>query len=319
MSNNVITPDMDNNMSFNRGMSLVFFVLLSSAVLLMSPMVLSGEADDQAKPKETKQALRALGMTHAATRVIALAPHLVEAMYTVGAGDKLLAAVSHSDYPKAALALPRVGNYTNINIESVLRFKPDLVLAWRSGNGPKVISKLRQLGIPVYVSEPGNLLSIAAMLKDVGTLVDGKNTARARNAFLSEYETLRAKYQNKNPVSVFYQVWNKPLQTLSNKSIVSDVINLCGGRNVFGESKAIAPKVNVEAVLRENPDAIIASGMGEERPEWLDDWNQWTSLTAVEHKHLFFVPPDLIQRHSTRLLQGAAILCQQLDQVRSKN
>jgi len=310
---------MVNDMSFIKGMSLVFFVLLGSAALLVSPTVLSAEADAQAKPEEATQTLRALGMTQTATRVIALAPHLVEAMYTVGAGDKLLAAVSHSDYPEAALALPRVGNYTNINIESVLRLKPDLVLAWRSGNGPKVISKLRQLGIPVYVSEPGNLLSIAAMLKDVGTLVGGKNTTRASNEFLSKYEALRAKYKNKKSVSVFYQVWNKPLQTLSNKSIVSDVIDLCGGRNVFGESKAIAPKVNVEAVLRENPDAIVASGMGEERPEWLNDWGQWTSLTAVEHKHLFFVPPDLIQRHSTRLLQGAAILCQQLDQVRSDN
>ena len=113
-----------------------------------------------------------------------------------------------------------------------------------------------------------------------------------------------------------YQVWNDPIQTINNGHIISDVIRLCGGSNVFGESLAIAPKISVESVILKNPQAIVASGMGEERPEWLDTWRKWESLQAVKNNNLFFVPPDIIQRHTARLLDGAENLCKQLATAR---
>ena len=80
----------------------------------------------------------------------------------------------------------------------------------------------------------------------------------------------------------------------------------------------MAPVVTVEAVLAANPEAIVASGMGEERPDWLDDWKRWTSISAVARGNLFFVPPDLIQRHTPRLLDGAERMCQQLETARRR-
>lgn len=251
-------------------------------------------------------------------RIVALAPHLVEILYAVGAGDTLVGAVEHSDYPEQALLVPRIGGYTSINIEAVLRLQPDWVLAWESGNGSKVIRKLKSLGVKVYVSEPGKLESIATLLKDIGELSRGNNTEQAVSDYEKKYKNLKSRYSERTPVSVFYQVWNKPLQTLSDKSIVGDVIKLCGGRNIFANELAIAPKTNVESILSADPQTIVASGMGEERPQWLDQWLDWPQLQAVKNEHLFFVPPDLIQRHSPRLLEGAEILCQQLQQVRSQ-
>jgi len=250
-------------------------------------------------------------------RIVALAPHLVEIVYAVGAGDTLVGAVEHSDYPEAALAIPRVGNYTAINVEAVLRLKPDWVLAWKSGNGGKVIRKLRSLGLNVYVSEPGKLESISVLIQELGELSQGHNTKQSVAAYKNKYQALKDNYSRLKPVSVFYQVWNKPLQTLSDKSVVGDVIKLCGGRNIFADELAIAPKTNVESILLANPEAIIASGMGEERPQWLDNWKAWPQLQAVENKQLFFIHPDLIQRHSPRLLDGAEIMCQQLQQARA--
>ncbi|MCB1943482.1 MAG: cobalamin-binding protein, partial [Candidatus Accumulibacter sp.] len=93
---------------------------------------------------------------------------------------------------------------------------------------------------------------------------------------------------------------------------------LCGGENVFARLETMAPTVTVEAVIAANPEAIVASGMGESRPEWLDDWQRWTSLTAVARGNLFFVPPDLIQRHTPRLLDGAEELCRQLETARNR-
>jgi tripartite ATP-independent transporter DctP family solute receptor len=68
---------------------------------------------------------------------------------------------------------------------------------------------------------------------------------------------------------------------------------------------------------RQPGSVIVASGMDEARPEWLDDWKRWTSITAVARDNLFFVPPDLIQRHTPRLLDTApnpaGLLCQHLE------
>lgn len=269
-------------------------------VLTFSLLAAATSADDNKRP-----------------RIVALAPHLVEIVYAVGAGDTLVGAVEHSDYPEAALAIPRVGNYTAINVEAVLRLKPDWVLAWKSGNGGKIIRKLRSLGLNVYVSEPGKLESISVLIQEVGELSQGQNTQQSVTAYRDKYQALKDNYSQLKPVSVFYQVWNKPLQTLSDKSVVGDVIKLCGGRNIFADEIAIAPKTNVESILLANPEAIIASGMGEERPQWLDNWKAWPQLQAVENKQLFFIHPDLIQRHSPRLLDGAEIMCQQLQQARA--
>jgi ABC-type Fe3+-hydroxamate transport system, periplasmic component len=120
-------------------------------------------------------------------------------------------------------------------------------------------------------------------------------------------------------VRVFYQVWNQPLTTVNGEQIISQVLSLCGGRNVFAELPALAPTVDVEAVLAADPEAIIASGMDLSRPEWLDDWRRWPQLQAVRRGNLLFVPPDLLQRHSPRILDGAESVCRQLERVRAKD
>ena len=104
--------------------------------------------------------------------------------------------------------------------------------------------------------------------------------------------------------------------TLNGQHIISDVMRLCGGENIFADAIAIAPKINVESVLDINPEVIVASGMGETRPEWLVEWQQWKHLQAVKNNHLFFIHPDILQRHTVRILQGAMKLCEQLEQVR---
>jgi hypothetical protein len=108
------------------------------------------------------------------------------------------------------------------------------------------------------------------------------------------------------------------LVTVGGGQVITDVIRLCGGENVFADLKPLAPQVTVEAVIQADPEVIVASGMGEARPEWLDDWRQWTTLTAVKRDNLFFIPPDLIQRHTPRLVEGAARLCEQLEAARGK-
>jgi len=58
--------------------------------------------------------------------------------------------------------------------------------------------------------------------------------------------------------------------------------------------------------------------MANERPEWLDAWKEWPNISAVQKENLFFVPPDIIQRHSVRILLGAKHMCKHLEKARAK-
>ena len=104
--------------------------------------------------------------------------------------------------------------------------------------------------------------------------------------------------------------------TVSGEHVISDVIRGCGGENVFADLGSIAGRVSVEAVLERDPDVIVASGMDASRPEWLDMWRDWPELDAVAKDRLLFVPPDLLQRHTPRILEGMERLCRQLERVR---
>lgn len=252
-----------------------------------------------------------------ASRIVSLAPHVTEMLFAVGAGAHIIGAVEYSDYPQQAGAIPRVGGYSRLDIERIVSLKPDLVVAWQDGNGKAAINRLRQLGLRVYVTEPVELLDVASNMQRLSQLTgNGEQGRKAAQKFHHDYKVLQQRYAGKRKISVFYQLWHKPLMTASGQHLIGKVISLCGGSNIFADVPATTPKVGLEAVLAANPRAIVASGMSEARPEWLDEWRQWPQLQAVKNGHLFFVPPDILQRHSPRILQGAKLLCQALDQVR---
>ena len=252
-----------------------------------------------------------------ATRVVSLAPHLTEVVYAAGAGEQLVGAVSYSDYPEEARAIPRVGSYDSVSYETVLSLKPDLVLAWHEGNGEDVVTRLRSLGLNVYVSEPRALEDVAESLRVVGVLTGNEQAANAAaSRFMQQLNALRETYSSREPVTVYYQIWNEPLLTLNGDHLISDVVRLCGGRNVFADAMPLVSRISVESVLRANPQVIIASGMDKARPEWLDDWREWSAMTAVKNDQLYFIPPDILQRHTPRIIDGATLMCEKLQQAR---
>lgn len=257
-------------------------------------------------------------LTQPAKRIISLAPSLTELLYVAGAGDKLVGVVEYSDYPEEALSLPVIGRFDRFDIERILELKPDLVVAWLTGNPRSTIDGLEKLGLKVYVSEPKFLDSIPIQLNKLGQLAGTEGHANeAIEAYAATLESLVHRYSDEPPVRVFYQVWDRPLMTAGGAELTNDLIELCGGINIFGELTALAPKVNLEAVLLRDPELIVASGIDERRPAWLDTWDEWPSITAVANRQVVFIDPDLTQRHSPRVLQGAEILCEQVAEARA--
>jgi iron complex transport system substrate-binding protein len=254
-----------------------------------------------------------------ARRIVSLAPHITETLFAAGAGDRIVGAVDYSDYPEAAKKLPRVGGYSKLDLEAVAALKPDLAIGWASGNAPAHIEKLRSLGIPVFLVQPERIDDVAGNLERYGELAGTTTAARtAAAAFRDRLRELRSRYGTRPPVRTFYQIWKQPLMTVGGGQVISDVIQLCGGVNIFADLKPLAPTVTAESVIAADPEVIVASGMGESRPEWVDDWRQWRTMTAVQRDNLFFIPPDLIQRHTPRLAEGAARLCAQLETARER-
>ena len=254
-----------------------------------------------------------------AQRIISLAPHITELLYAAGAGGRVVAATDYSDYPAAARDLPRVGSYANIDLETVLALRPDLIVAWKSGNSAAQLDRLRALGVIVYVSEPHRLDDIPTDIEHLGTLAGSEDNARmAARHFRQRHTRLTERYSKRPLVTVFYEIWNPPLMTINGAQIISDVLRLCGGVNVFADLPVLAPTVDVEAVLQINPEAIFMGDMQNRSTDEDNHWQRWTKLRAVRAGNLFRIPPDLMQRHTPRILQGAEMLCDDLEQVRAR-
>jgi len=260
---------------------------------------------------------REVRLAQPARRIVSLAPHVTELLFSAGAGDRIVGVVEYSDYPPAARQLPRVGAYNAVDMERILALRPDLVVAWASGNPPALIEQLRELGLTVFLSEPRELEDVASNLERLGRLAGTGATARAAaNVFRQRLRALREHYAGRAPVSVFYQIWHRPLMTVNGEHLISKVIRLCGGRNVFADLPALVPKLEMEAVLAADPQAIVA-GVREPGDEaWRQDWRRWRQLRAVREGHLISVPADLLQRHTLRILDGAEQLCAALERVR---
>jgi len=260
---------------------------------------------------------RTVTLAQPANRIVALAPNIVENIYSAGAGNKLVGVVSYSNFPEAANTIAQVGTYNAFSMEQIIALKPDLVVMWGSGNGMQTLARLQELGLATYVSELRHLDDIPQSIRNLGALAGTTASAEAEAARIeNEFARLRNEYSGRKQLGVFYQIWNDPLQTVNGEHLISQVIALCGGHNVFGDARSLAPRISVESVLLRNPDAIVASGMDEARPEWLDQWRAYPALAATAANALYFIHPDHIQRPTARILLGARELCEQLDRGR---
>jgi iron complex transport system substrate-binding protein len=252
-----------------------------------------------------------------AQRIIAIAPHVTELLFAAGGGDRIVGAVSYSDYPEAAKRIPRIGDNRQVDMERVIAMKPDLIVVWRHGNSERQIDMLRRLGVPLYHSEPRTLPGIADSLVRLGQLMGTERVAQPVAAELRErLAALTRQYAGRPTVRMFYQVWDKPLYTLNGTHIVSDAMRLCGGDNIFAGMKVTAPVVGMEAVLQEDPEAIF--GTSEKNYGGVNLWRQFPSMQAVRSDNLFTLDGELLNRAGPRMIAGTAALCEKLEVARQR-
>lgn len=252
-----------------------------------------------------------------ARRIVSLAPHGTELLYAAGAGDRVVGVSEYSNYPPQTARLPSIGSVFALDLERIIQLKPDLILVWSSGNAEAHIGTLRSLGIPIFKSEPRDFATIASSLERLGRLAGTEAAGKAAaDAFRARLGKLEAAYRDRPPISVFYQIWRSPLMTLNGAHLVSAAMRICGGRNIFANLPQLAPTVDIESVLKANPQAIVASSGAKDDP--FADWRRFPQLKAVASNNLLTVNGELLNRASPRILDGTEELCRRLEEVRRK-
>lgn len=253
-----------------------------------------------------------------AQRVIALAPHLTELVFAAGAGNRLVGKVRGSDYPPEAQALADVGDAAGVDFERILALRPDLVLAWGSGNRIADVERLERLGLSVLVLEPRNLQDIPRHMRMLGLLLGtGARAQAAAQAFVLRAGRLRVRYRAKPVVSVLFEAWHQPLITVNGEHLISDVLRLCGARNAFADLPQLATVMSPEQVLAADPDAIIIGSEAQDAGS--QSWQRYPYLKSVRTGSIFTVSADLITRQTPRVLDAAEKICADLDTVRDGN
>jgi len=260
---------------------------------------------------------RPVSVAAPARRIVSLAPHATEILFAAGAGAYVVGVSAFSDFPAAAKKIPRIGGAQGLDLEAIATLRPDLVVAWRSGNPAWSLAALERLGITVFRSEPRDFEDVATNIERLGRLAGNTDVARrASTSFRRRYQALRARYAQRRPVSVFFQVWDQPLMTVSGAHLISRVIELCGGVNIFADLPLLTTRVSVEAVLRAQPQVIIAAGPPDSRA--LERWRRWPQLDAVRQDNLVLIAHERIARQTPRVLDGAEQLCKALASARGR-
>jgi iron complex transport system substrate-binding protein len=252
-----------------------------------------------------------------AQRIVALAPHLAELASAAGAGSRLVGVARFSDFPPAVRELPQVGDSARVEFERIAALKPDLVLAWKSGNAPADVEKLEELGYPAFVSEPARLADIPRLLRLIGGLAGTPREANhAAAGFEQEIRALRERFAKAPGVRVFYVIWRKPLMSVGGAHLISDVIALCGGTNVFAGLRQLTPPVTLEAVIAARPQVILGGSDPAGGDAFAGEWRA-RAPGPLQKLPVFYVNPDLIQRPAPRIAEGARAVCSALEQVRN--
>jgi iron complex transport system substrate-binding protein len=252
-----------------------------------------------------------------AKRIISLAPHVTEDLFAIGAGKLIVGAVNYSDYPPEANQIERIGGYNGFDLERIRALKPDLIIGWATGNPQRQLDQIKSLGIPVFLTFSKKMSDVPGVLERLGELTANQaGAAVAAKSFRDQLALLEKTYAGRKPVRVFYQIWDRPLMTINNTQIISDAMRVCGAVNVFGHLPDLTPKVDVEAVLAANPDAIMTSGEPGVKIDWLASWQKWKNLKATKNNHFFVLPKDSVNRMGPRLVDGARAMCEAVEKAR---
>ncbi len=246
---------------------------------------------------------------------MSVAPNLTEMLFAAGAADQVVGVSAYSDYPEAAKALPQIGDAFRLDYERIVALAPTVAVTWETGTPAGVVERLQALDIRVVSIPTRRLDDIATGVITLGSLAGTETAAEsAAQDFRGRIAALREQYRARPKVRVFVQIDGAPLFTVGGPHLITEILELCGGANIFSESDAQALPVDLESVLARSPEVILSADYGDPLPFW----SRFAGLEAVARRNVYRVPADALARPSPRIAEGAADVCARLDEARNK-
>jgi iron complex transport system substrate-binding protein len=239
-------------------------------------------------------------------RIISLAPSITETLYALGLGDRIAGVTSYCDFPPEARAKEKVGDTIHPDLERIIGLKPDLVLVSTSSQLEGLATRLDQLGIPVYVSNPRTVEQVVASIRAIGDLT-GSNPAAAK--LTSEMERRISEVQQRaNGLPrprVLYVLQVGPLITAGRDTFINDLIRVSGGDSISSQETSDYPQFSRETVIARAPELIVAPGSHGTEIVNVDELKRDFAMTpAVRHRRIVLVDPDLVDRPGPRIVDG---------------
>lgn len=189
---------------------------------------------------------------YAAPRVVTLSPANTELAFA--AGITPVGVSSYSNYPPEAKNIEEVSTWQGMNLERIVALKPDLVVAWRGGNAERQVNQLTSLGIKVIWVDAVTIEQVADALRQLAAWSPKPEQAKqAAQTMLDDYALLKSQYANKPKKRVFLQFGANPLFTSGKGSIQHEVLEVCGGENIFAGSRVPGRRLAVSRSWHEPP------------------------------------------------------------------
>jgi len=261
------------------------------------------------------QAGRVVSIEKEPVKIVSLAPRNTEILYALGLEENLFGVTEYCDYPEAAKDKPKIGEFSTVDIERIVKIQPDLILA-TSMHKDEAVPRLEELGFAVLIIQPRTIDEIMETIKLVGRAAGREDRASQLVAEIESRtkaitEKTSALTETQKP-KVFYILWHEPLMTVGAETGIHDLIVKAGGINIARGLSGDYPTISLESVVMTNPEVIIAGsghGAGENLPfEFAMSEPRLEGIDARQNGRIYQVDSDLTNRPGPRMVDGLEVL-----------
>ena len=245
-------------------------------------------------------------------KLVCLAPSIVDDVYSVGAGNDVIAVSEYTTYPAEAAKKPIIGAPLNPSLEKIIALHPDLVLGTGDMNHLPAIDQLERYGIPVFMVNPHGIAGIYKSIASLGHALNRESDAANLLRDLEAREqSVRTRVREKPVVRLFMPVWYDPIVTAGRHAFITELIEVAGGNSITSDISQEWPQVSLEAIVARHPDALLLNNGSKVSLAELSGRPGWEGLSAVREGRVFFVD-KLIELPSPAAIYAMEELAKQL-------